>query len=62
MYIGPDQVLPVGSLLGMLLGLIVSFAGRLVAIFRRIAGRSKSSLTEIAAPTSDSDNSDGTPR
>ena len=38
-YIGPDQMMPVGSFLGTLLGLVLIFWSKLTALFTRITGR-----------------------
>ena len=39
MYIGPDQALPMASLLAMLFALLLSFWRRFLAIIMKIAGR-----------------------
>ena len=38
-YIGPDQVMPVSSVLGTLVGLILLFWNKLAVLFSRITGR-----------------------
>jgi hypothetical protein len=38
-YIGPDQVMPVSSVLGTLIGLILLFWNKLILLFGRITGR-----------------------
>ena len=51
-YIGPDQVMPVGSALGALIGLILMFWNKLAFLVSRIVGRplSKREMAGSAAP------------
>jgi len=48
-YIGPDQVMPVSSVLGTLLGLVLLFWNKLVLVFSRITGRPLAKNEEAGA-------------
>jgi hypothetical protein len=52
MYVGPDQAMPVASLLAMLFGLILSFWRRLLAVFKEIVGKLKHPQVEAEAAAS----------
>ena len=57
MYIGPDQALPMASLLAMLAGVILSFWRKFLALFTKIADKLKHSKVDAeaaAAPSSSS--------
>lgn len=51
-YIGPDQVMPVSTVLGTAVGLLLLFWNKAVALFYRITGRpiEKDGSAEPAAP------------
>lgn len=46
LYFGPDQVLPVASILATVAGLILIFWNKIVGLVRRISGFSKRSAAE----------------
>jgi len=39
LYVGPDQVLPISSVLGTIVGLVLIFWNKLVLLLSRITGR-----------------------
>jgi len=51
-YIGPDQVMPVSTVLGTLVGLLLLFWNKVIGLFYRITGRpiEKDGSEEPAAP------------
>jgi hypothetical protein len=46
MYVGPDQIVPLSSVLGTVVGLALMFWGRLATAFRKMTDRFSSKDTE----------------
>lgn len=53
LYVGPDQMMPVASVLASILGVIMIFWNKVIGLVRRIFGGSKS--VESHAPASSSE-------
>ena len=45
LYVGPDQMLPLASVIGTLTGLVLMFWHKLLKLFHTVTGRSRSSDT-----------------
>lgn len=50
LYVGPDQMMPVASILATVMGFIMIFWSKLVGIVRRIFGGSRRSVAESTSP------------
>jgi hypothetical protein len=46
LYIGPDQVLPLSGVLGVIAGFALMFWGKLQDLYRKLAGRFSSKNAE----------------
>ena len=48
-YVGPDQMLPVVSILATVMGFVMIFWSKVLGVFRKIFGRSKPAETQTDA-------------
>ncbi len=55
LYVGPDQMMPVASILATVMGFIMIFWNKLLGIIRRIFGGSKPPEAESSAPQTPKD-------
>jgi len=64
LYIGPDQVMPVGSALGALAGLVLIFWNKVVFLVSRLTGRGpgKHGAEAAAPPAADPPQNEEAPR
>lgn len=51
LYVGPDQMMPVASILATVMGFVMIFWNKVVGIVRRIFGGSKSTSDAISSET-----------
>ena len=54
-YVGPDQMMPVASILATALGFVMIFWNKVLGIFRKIFGGSKPPEAESSAPQTPKD-------
>ncbi len=54
-YVGPDQMMPVASILATVMGFIMIFWNKVLGVIRRIFGWSKPSEADNSAPQSPKD-------
>ncbi|MCL4522501.1 MAG: hypothetical protein M1453_09055 [Acidobacteria bacterium] len=54
-YVGPDQMMPVASILATVMGFVMIFWNKLLGIVRKIFGRSKPVEAEENAPQTPKD-------
>jgi hypothetical protein len=52
LYAGPDQILPLVSVLGALMGILLIWWQRVVALIRRVVGSFRKSHEEVESNTS----------
>jgi hypothetical protein len=50
LYVGPDQVMPVMSILATIVGFFLIFWNKVMGLVRRILGLKRSSQADAAAP------------
>ncbi len=55
-YVGPDQVMPVMSVLATIMGALLIFWSKVVAIFRKIFRLNKHDETPVATPAPNATN------
>jgi hypothetical protein len=55
MYVGPDQMMPVASILATVMGFVMIFWNKVLGIFRKIFGGSKPPEAESSAPQNPKD-------
>ena len=51
LYVGPDQLIPLGSFAGSVVGLVLLFWNKLVALFSRITRRPLVKPAPVQPPT-----------
>ena len=54
-YVGPDQMMPVASILATVMGFIMIFWSKVLGVIRKIFGGSKPPAAEDSAPQSPKD-------
>jgi hypothetical protein len=54
-YVGPDQMMPVASILATVMGFVMIFWSKVLGVFRRIFGGSKPPEAESSAPQNPKD-------
>lgn len=52
LYVGPDQMMPVASILATVMGFIMIFWNKVLGIFRRLFGGAKPPEAESTSPQS----------
>ncbi len=50
MYVGPDQMMPLASILATAMGFVLIFWNKVLGVFRRIFGGSKPTEAESTSP------------
>ncbi len=54
-YVGPDQMMPVASILATVMGFVMIFWNKVLGVFRKIFGGSKPPEAESSAPQTPKD-------
>ena len=54
-YVGPDQMMPVASILATVMGFVMIFWNRVLGVFRKIFGGSKPPEAQSNAPQTPKD-------
>lgn len=50
MYVGPDQMMPVASILATLMGFVLIFWNKVLGVFRKLFGGSKPPEADSTSP------------